>query len=97
MCPGAAAPAVNKQISAASLGLTKYRRTSRGTASGCRRARRYRKPCNRLPLEKATLAKRVEVTKESLLPIENNTCSMRRLLAPMRLVGFAALSVETAK
>src|SRR6266702_2572443 len=53
---------------------------------------RIRKLCSRLPFENATLAKRAAVAASKSPPAPNSTCSIKRLLAPIRLVGFAALS-----
>ena len=71
-------------------------RTSDGATSGCFFWRRCIQPSGNEPLEKATLAKRaVVILKYWLYAITRS--SIMRLLAPMMLTGFAALSVDTQK
>ena len=59
-------------------------------------ARRCRKPAGRLPLLKATLAKRA-VVQGSATDQDNSNSSMSFLVAPITLAGLAALSVLTQK
>src|SRR5579872_7586960 len=86
--------AARTQISPASRSDMKNRRVSAGHAIGWCFSRRFRKLASRLPSENATLAKRDEILRE---PPANTTCSIRRLLAPIKFTGFAALSVEILK
>ena len=90
----------NAQICPASFREMKKRRVSAGAAMGCRRSNRWIKLSSRLPFEKATLANLDDVMRfaDDIGPLAQNIrCSIIRLLAPMRLTGSAALSVETLK
>ncbi len=75
---------------------TKKRRMPRGQASGCCFRILSINPSGRLPLEKATLAKRA-VLMFSLPAYAIISSSISFLLAPIILTGLAALSVETQK
>src|SRR6516162_8892179 len=97
-CLLGASNAAIRQSSPASIWEMKYLRVSRGAANGCRLARRRRNPSSRLPLENATFAKRAEVVNWASAAYNPKVkSSINLLLAPMRLVGLAALSVDTAK
>jgi hypothetical protein len=71
-----------------------------GSSEGLALFNRRTKLSRRLPFEHATLAKRDEVARfaDDIKPCSQNiTCSMIRLLAPIKFTGSAALSVETLK
>lgn len=69
---------------------------SEGADRGCLLRNRWLKPCRSDPSEKATFANRaVEISICALYRMRNS--SIMRLLAPIMLTGFVALSVETQK
>lgn len=86
----------NKHICPLSSGETKYRFTSHGAVSGCFFIILSSHPCGNEPFEKATFANRAVVTL-NLEEYDIIISSIIRLLAPIILTGFAALSVETQK
>ena len=86
----------NIHSSPASLEETKYLFTSVGAAKGCFFSILYLKPSSNDPFEKATLAN-LALDIEILSPSLDRNNSIIFFEAPIKLTGFAALSVETQK
>ena len=86
----------NKHSSPDSSEDMKYLFTSWGALSGCLFDNRFLKPCSNEPSENATFAKRAIETGVWIASRFINN-SIIRLLAPIILTGFEALSVDTQK
>src|SRR5579862_1897695 len=100
MCRSGPQTAASTQSWPASAKETKKRSVLAGAAIGWRFSNLWIKLSSRLPFEKATFANLAEVTRAAVAigpPGQNMMCSMSRLLAPIRLTGSAALSVDTLK